>query len=146
MTGDRVGFGEKIGDVVETADKEDTKVSLADPVSDPMQSHVRCLRHSVGDRVGSNADSSHLVVTKQRGGGLGVAHVSQDFVFLCRDAGSGVQASILRLRNKGTYNRDAGGVAGDGVVDPVIVIGEHEVAQATGDAACLGTGEEGGVR
>jgi hypothetical protein len=109
MTGDRERFGEEVGDVVETADEEDTKVSLADPVSDPMQSHVRCLRHPLGDRVGSNADS-HLVVTKQRGGGLGVAHVGQDFAFLCRDASSGVQTSVLRLRDKGTVNRDAGGM------------------------------------
>ncbi len=145
MTGDRERFGEEIGDVVLTANEEDTKLSLADPVSDPMQSHVRCLRHLLGDRVGSNADS-HLVVTKQRGGGLGVAHVGQDFAFFCRDAGHGVQASVLRLRDKGTYNRDAVGVARDGVVDPVIVVGEPEVAQATGDAACLGAGEEGGVR
>ncbi len=134
MTGDRERFGEEIGDVVETADEEDTKVSLADPVSDSMQAHV-----------GSNADS-HLVVTKQRGRGLGMAHVGQDFAFLCRDAGSGVKASVLRLRDKGTYNRDAGGVAGDEVIDPVIVVGETEVAQATGDAASLGAGEEGGVR
>ncbi len=91
MTGDREKFGEEIGDVVETADEEDTKVSLVDPVSDPMQAHVRCLRHPLGD--------SHLVVTKQRGGGLGVAHVGQDFAFLGCDAGSGVQASVLRLRD-----------------------------------------------
>ncbi len=144
MTGDRERFGEEIDDVVETADEEDTKVFLADPVSDPMQSHVRCLRHPLGDCVGSNADS-HLVATKQRGGGLGVAHVGQDFAFLCRDAGSGVQAGVLRLRDKGTDNRDAGGMAGDGVLDPVIVIGEPELGQATGDAAGLGAGEEGGV-
>jgi hypothetical protein len=74
MTGDRERFGEEIDGVVETADEEDTKVSLADPVSVPMQAHVRYLRHPMGDRVGSNADS-HLVVTKQRGGGLGVAYV-----------------------------------------------------------------------
>jgi hypothetical protein len=43
----------------------------------------------------------------------------------------------------GTYNRDAGGVAGDGVVDPVIVVGEPEVAQGTGNAACLGEVEVG---
>ena len=54
-------------------------------------------------------------------------------------------AKILRLHDKGTDNRDAGGVAGDGVVDPVIVVGEPEIAQATGDAACVGAGEEGGV-
>ncbi len=44
MTGDRERSGEEIGDVVETADEEDMKVSLADPVSDPIQAHVRCLR------------------------------------------------------------------------------------------------------
>ncbi len=65
--------------------------------------------------------------------------------FLCRDAGSGVQASVIRLRDKGTDNRDAGGVAGDGVADPVIVVDEPEIAQATGDAACVRAGEEGGV-
>ena len=89
--------------------------------------------------------TSLLVVAKQRGGRVGVAHVGQDFSFLCRDAGSGVQASVLHLRDKGTDNRDAGGVAGDGVVDPVIVVGEPEIAQATGDAACVRAGEEGGV-
>jgi hypothetical protein len=74
-----------------------------------------------------------------------VAHVGQDFSFLCRDAGSGVQASVLRLRDKGTDNRDAGGMAGDGAVNPVIVLGEPEITQATGDAACVGAEEEGGV-
>ena len=81
------------------------------------------------------------------GAGWGVAYVGQDFAFLCRDAGSGVQASVLRLRDKGTDNRNAGGVAvaGDGVVDQVIVVVEPEIAQATGDAACVRAGEEGGV-
>jgi hypothetical protein len=54
--------------------------------------------------------------------------------------------SASAIKEHTTYNRDAGGVAGDGVVDPVIVVGEPEVAQATGDTACLGAGEEGGVR
>ena len=94
---------------------KDTEVSLADPVPNPVQTHVRGLGHALRDGVGCDADD-YLVVTKQRGGGLGVAHVGQYFAFLCRDAGSGVYASVLRLRdNKGTDNRDAGGVAGDGV-------------------------------
>jgi hypothetical protein len=76
---------------------------------------------------------------------VGVAHVGQDFSFLCRDAGSGVQASVLRLRDKGTDNRDAGGMAGDGVVGPVIVVSESEITEATGDAACVGAGEDRGV-
>ena len=88
-----------------------------------------------------------IAVTKQRGGGLGlgVAHVSQDFAFLCRDAASGVQAGVLHLRDEGTNNRDASRMAEDGVVDLVIVVGEPEVSQATGDAACVGAGKEGGV-
>ncbi len=144
MTGNRKRLGEEVGDIAKAADKHDTKVSLVDPVPDPMQAHVGGLEHPLRHRVGSNADG-HLVVAEQRGGGLGVAYVDQDFSFLCRDAGSGVQASVLRLRDKGTDNRDAGGVAGDGVIDPVIVVGEPEITQATGDAACVGMGEEGGV-
>ena len=31
------------------------------------------------------------------------------------------------------------------VVNPIIVVGEPEIAQATGDAACVRAGEEGGV-
>ena len=89
MTGNRKRLGVKIRDVVQAADENDTKVSLADPVPDPMQANVDGLGHPLRHRVGSNADS-HLVVAEQRGGGLGVAHVGQDFAFLCRDAGSGV--------------------------------------------------------
>ncbi len=148
MTGNgkRLREEEEVRHVVQAADEdeEDTEVSLADPVQDPVQAHVRGLGHSLGDGVGRDADG-HLVVAKQRGGGLGVVHAGQYFSFLCRDAGSGVQASVLRLRDKGTGNRNAGGVAGDGVVDPVIVVGEPEIAQATGDAACVGAGEERGV-
>ncbi len=145
MTDDRERPGEKIGDISETADEKVTKVSLADPAPDPVQAHVGGFGHPLRDGVGSNADSDLVVVAEQRGGTLGVAHFDQDFAFLCRDACSGVQAGVLRLRDKGTDNRDAGGVAGDGVVDPVIVVGEPEVDQATGDAACVGAGEEGGV-
>jgi hypothetical protein len=116
-------------------------VSLADPVPDPVQAHVRGLGHTLGDSVGRNADG-HLVVAEQRGCRLGVAHVGQEFAFLCHDAGSGVQASVLRLHDKGTDNRGAGGVAGDGAANTVIIVGEPEIAQATGDAACVRAGKE----
>ncbi len=138
MTGNRKRLGEEVGDVAQAADEHDSKVSLADPVPDPLQAHVGGLGHPLRHRVGSNANS-HLVVAEQWDGGLGMDHVGQDFAFLCRDAGSDVQASVLRLRDKGTDNRDAGGVAGDGVVDPVIVV-EPEIAQATGDTACVVAG------
>ena len=41
MTGNRQGLCKKVGHVVEAADEEDTEVSLADPVSYPVQAHVR---------------------------------------------------------------------------------------------------------
>ncbi len=89
MTGNRKRLDEKLRDVVQAADENDTKVSLADPVPDPMQARVGGLRHPLRHRVGSDVDG-HLVVAEEWGGGLGVAHVVQDFAFLCRDAGSGV--------------------------------------------------------
>ena len=89
MTGNRQGLRKKVGHVVEAADEEDTKVSLADPVPNPVQAHVRGLGHTLGDSVGRDADG-YLVVAEQRGGRLRVAHVGQDFTFLCRDAGRGV--------------------------------------------------------
>ena len=89
MTGNGKRLREEVRHVVQAANEEDTEVSLADPVPDPVQAHVRGLGQSLGDGVGRDADG-HLVVAKQRGGRLGVAHVGQDFAFLCRDAGSGV--------------------------------------------------------
>ncbi len=70
MTGNRKRLGEKIRDVVQAADENDTKVSLADPVPDSMQAHVGGLRYPLRHRVGSDADG-HLVVAEERGGGLG---------------------------------------------------------------------------
>jgi hypothetical protein len=147
MTGNRKRLGEEVGDVVQAdlfiniykcflSDEHDTKVSLADSVPDPIQAHVGGLGHSLRHRVGSNADS-HLVVAEQRGGGWWVGGGPCWPRFYV--------PSVLRLRDKGTNNRDAGGVAGDGVVGPVIVVGRPEVAQVTGDAACVGAGEEGSV-
>ena len=89
VTGNRQRLGTEVRHVVEAVDEEDTEVSLADPVPNPVQAYVRGLGHALGDGVGRDADG-HLVVTKQRGGRLRVAHVGQDFTFLCRDAGRGV--------------------------------------------------------
>ena len=81
MTGNRQGLSKKIGHVVKAADEQDTEVSLAYSVPDPVQAHVRGLGHALRDGVGCDADG-HLVIAKQRGGRLGVAHVGQDFAFL----------------------------------------------------------------
>jgi hypothetical protein len=79
------------------------------------------------------------------GCGWPMFHVGQDFPLFHGDACGSVEAGVLRLGNKETDDRNASGVAGDGVVYPVVVVGEAEVAQAAGDAACVGAGEEGSV-
>ena len=89
MTGNRQGLRKKVCHVVKAADEQDPKMSLADAVPDPVQAHVSGLGHALRDGVGRDADG-HLVVAKQRGGRLRVAHVGLDFAFLCRDAGRGV--------------------------------------------------------
>ena len=89
MSGNGQRLGEEIRHVVEAADKNNPEMSLADAVPDPVQAHVSGLGHALRDGVGRDADG-HLVVAKQRGGRLRVAHVGQDFSFLCRDAGRGV--------------------------------------------------------
>ncbi len=99
MTDNGKRLREEVRHVVQAADEEDTEVSLADLIPDPVQAHVRGLGHALGDGVGRDADG-HLVVAKQRGDRLGVAHVGQDFAFLCRDAGSGVQPAYSASATK----------------------------------------------
>ncbi len=89
MTDNEQRLCKEVRHVVKATDEEDTEVSLVDPVPDPVQAHVHGHGHTLGDGVGRDA-VGHLVVAKQRGGSLGVAHVGQEFAFLCRDAGSGV--------------------------------------------------------
>ncbi len=89
MSGNGQRLREEVRHVVEAADEQATEVSLANSVPDPVQAHVRGLGHALGNGVGRDADG-HLVVAKQRGGRLRVAHVGQYFSFLCRDAGRGV--------------------------------------------------------
>jgi hypothetical protein len=59
------------------------------------------------------------------------------------DAGGGVEAGVLRFCHEGTDKRDASEVAGCGVVYPIVVVGEAEVAQAAGDAGCVGAEARG---
>jgi hypothetical protein len=63
MTGNRKRLGEEVGDVAETADEHDTKVSLADPVPDPMQAHVGGLGHPLRHRADGYRWFCSLAVT-----------------------------------------------------------------------------------
>jgi hypothetical protein len=54
-----------------------------------------------------------------------VAHVGQDFPLFRGDACGGVEAGVLHLGNKRTGDKNASGVAGVGVVNTVVVVGER---------------------
>ncbi len=54
-----------------------------------------------------------------------MAHVGQEFAFLCRDAGGGVQASVLRFRDKGTNKEDLKEQAKDNKAVAGILEEEH---------------------
>ncbi len=66
MTSNGKRLREEVRQILQATDEEDTEVSLADPVPDPVQAHVGGLRHSLGDRVGRDANG-HLVCRKTMG-------------------------------------------------------------------------------
>ncbi len=51
----------KIGEVPEAADKRDTKMTLSDPVTDPVEALVEGLRRLHRDDVGADADSALVI-------------------------------------------------------------------------------------
>ena len=60
VTGNRQSFGKEVRHVVKAANEKDTEVSLADPVPDPVQAHVRGLGHTLRDGVSHDADCQNL--------------------------------------------------------------------------------------
>ena len=110
------GLGEKISMIADAGDEDGAKVSLSNPVPDPMPAHVDRLRHFEVDAIGRETDSN-LIVAEDRGRGLRVAKVGQDLPLVGCDAGGGKGAGVLRLRHEGADDGNAGAVGGDGVVE-----------------------------
>ncbi len=115
MTGDGQGLGKIVSMIADARDKRSAEVSLPDPIPDPMPAHVDRLRHFEVDAIGRETDSN-LIVAKDRGRGLRVAHVGQDLPLVGCNADGGKGAGILCLRREGADDGYAGAVGGDGVV------------------------------
>ena len=138
------GLGKKISMIANAGDEDGAKVSLPNPIPDPMPAHVDRLRHFEVDAIGRETDSN-LIVAEDRGRGLRVAHVGQDLPLVGCDAGGGKGAGILCLRHEGADDGYAGAVSGDGVVRWGVVLEVAEEVMAAGDTAGAGSGQVGGV-
>jgi len=88
MAGDRQGLGEEVRVIADAGDEDGAKVSLSNPVPDPMPAHVDRLRHFEADAIGRETDSD-LIVAEDWGRGLRVAHVGQNLPLVGGDAGGG---------------------------------------------------------
>ena len=64
MTGNRQRLRKKICHVVKSADEQDTEVSLAYSVPDPVQAHVRGLGHALRNGVGCDADGFFVPLSR----------------------------------------------------------------------------------
>ncbi len=83
-------------------------------------------------------------------GGLGVAEVGEYCPLVHGDACCREEAAVFGLRDKGAYDRYAGRVGGDGVVDGVVgeegrCVDAHVMGRAS-DGPSSGTGEIGCIR
>ena len=106
MTGNRQSFGEKIGYVATTRNKEDAKLMLAYAVAYPVEAHVQRLRHLKVDAVVGQAYGD-LVVAENWCGRLGVAHIVKDLPLVGGDASGGKDTGVFGLSHKGTDHGDA---------------------------------------
>jgi hypothetical protein len=84
------------------------------------------------------------------GRGLGVAEVREDCPLVHGDASCREEAAVFGLRDKGAYDRDAGRVGGDGVVDGIVgeegrCVVAHVMGRAS-DGPSSRTGEIGRIR
>ncbi len=105
MTGNGERLGEEVGHVVQAAVKEDTEVSPADPVSNPVQAHVRLPWTSAGKRCRQRC---RWLPRRRKTAGWGAEGwwpmLAKIFSLFSGDAGGGVEARVLRFHYKGTNN------------------------------------------
>ena len=94
MSCNRQGFRKEVGVIKQSRDEDDAKMSLLNPVPDPMPAHVNRLGHPEVDAVGRETDSN-LIVAEDWGPGLRVAHVLQNSSLVGGDAGLGKGARVF---------------------------------------------------
>jgi hypothetical protein len=105
MASNGQSFGEEICNVQFPWHEDDPKLSLSHAVPQPMQAHVKRLRHLKADGIGRETDGD-FIVAEERGWRLGVSHVLQDLAFVGGDAAGGEESRVLGLCYKRADDRD----------------------------------------
>ena len=91
-------FCEEIGNVEQARDVPYPEVPLADPIAEPVQSHVYRLRALGGYGVCGEADRA-LIVNNNVSRGLGAPDVGKDVSFIARDFAASKSARVLCFEN-----------------------------------------------
>ena len=91
-----------------------SELEAANPILEPVETHVAGLRHFWLDGAIGQAHGDFIIAMNRRGR-LRVAKVGEHLSLLVRDLGCGKRAPILRFLNGRTHHGDTRGVNGDGV-------------------------------
>ena len=140
MTGDGQRFCEKIRDVAKTWNEDDAKLTLLNPIPQPMKPHIQGLGHFGGDGVVGEA-YRHLVIAENGGCGLRMTHVGEDLPFVDGNPSASKDAGVFRLGDERADYGDAGRMVRDGVVEEYLVILMTEEMVRPRDASGFRAGE-----
>ncbi len=116
MLVDRQRLGEVIRKVVDAGNMLHTELSLADSVLEPVEKHIDTFGELRREGPVSQTDSKFVVAQNGRRG-LGVAQVVQDAALFDGDFGGDKKTHVFSLLDRGTYDGNAVGTAGDWRVD-----------------------------
>ena len=130
MLVDGEGLSKEIRQVGLTGDKSDVELELADPVPDPIETHIDGFG-LFGPNGTVGKSNGTFVVTKNRGGGLRVAEVGQNLPLVYAKLRIGIDGGIFRLGHCTDYDRYEGRVAEHGGVQRMVV-GVSKVMETTG--------------
>ena len=137
-------LGEKIRHVPEAGNVLHSELELANPILQPVESHIAGLRYFGLDGAIGEAHGDFIVAMDRRGR-LRVSEVGEYLPFLVGDFGGSERAPVLRFLNGRAHHGDARGVHGDGGVDEGGVVVPREMMEGRCHAASVGPREERGV-
>jgi hypothetical protein len=141
----RQSLGKEIGQILKARDEDDAKLTLLNPIPQPMKPHIQGLGHFGGDGVVGEANRN-LIVAKNGCCWLRMTHVGQDLPLIDSNARSCKHAGVFRLGYKRTNYGDAGRMVRDGVVKEFLVILMTEEMVRPRDASGFRAGEVRRIR
>ncbi len=135
-------LGEEISHVPDAGNVLHVELKAANPILEPMKTHVARLRHFGLDGAIGQAHGDFIIAMNRRRR-LRVAKVGEHLAFLVSDLGGCKRAPVLRFLNGRAHYGDARGVNGDGGVEKGGVVAARKMVKGPGHAASVGPGEEG---